>query len=77
MVRTQVYLTETEKDELRAFAEASGRKQSTLIREALDQFLDQSRNCYKASVVREAAGMWKDRTDLPNFEEARSTLDRS
>jgi len=37
MVRTQVYLTENQREELAAIAKAEGKKQSELIREALER----------------------------------------
>ena len=40
MVRTQIYLTKDERDGLNAVAKSTGKKQSELIREALDRFLD-------------------------------------
>ena len=40
MVRTQIYLTEEEKDGLTAVATSTDKKQSEIIREAIDRFLD-------------------------------------
>jgi len=76
MVRTQVYLTEKERDELAALAEATGKKQSELIREALDRLLEQSAAERREAVLQRAAGMWKDRRDLPDFRRARAEWDR-
>ena len=42
MVRTQVYLTNKERDGLAALAGATGKKQSELIREAVDRLIEQS-----------------------------------
>ena len=39
MVRTQIYLTEEERDGLSVLSETSGKKQSKLIREAVDCFI--------------------------------------
>ncbi len=77
MVRTQVYLTERQRDELAAIAEASGKKQSELIREAVDQLIDQAGSDRRDVVLREAAGLWKDRTDLPDFKAIRADWDRN
>ena len=43
MVRTQVYLTEEQDRGLKGLAESSGRKQSELIREAVDRLLAEHR----------------------------------
>ena len=77
MVRTQIYLTERQRDELAAIAEASGKKQSELIREAVDQLIDQAGGSRRDVVLHEAAGMWKDRTDLPDFKVLRADWDRN
>ena len=77
MVRTQVYLTEEERERLAALATATGRPQSELIREALDRFLDQAGASHRERVLRRAAGAWGNRSDLPNFREFRDGWDRS
>jgi len=77
MVRTQIYLTERQRDELAAIAKTVGKKQSELIREAVDRLIDQEGRSWREAVLREAAGIWKDRTDLPDFKVARAEWDRS
>ena len=77
MVRTQIYLTERQREELAAIAEASGKKQSELIRDAVDQLIDQAGGGRRDVVLREAAGIWKDRTDLPDFRAVRAEWDRT
>lgn len=77
MVRTQVYLTEHERDQLAALARATGKKQSELIREAIDALIDQAGQDRLDSILRLAAGIWKDRTDLPDYEATRAGWDRS
>jgi len=76
MVRTQVYLTEEERDGLEAVAKSTDKKQAALIREAVDRFLDLTRGNRRKAILAEAAGMWKDRRDLPDFEAARRSWDR-
>jgi predicted DNA-binding protein len=77
MVRTQIYLTKRQRDELAAIAKRAGKKQSELIREAVDRFIDQTGRSRREAVLREAAGIWKDRTDLPDFKAIRAEWDRS
>jgi hypothetical protein len=77
MVRTQIYLTEHQRDELAAIAKTSGKRQNELIREAVDRFIDQSGRSRREAVLREAAGIWKDRTDLPDFKATRAEWDRN
>ena len=76
MVRTQIYLTEQERDGLGAVAKSTGKKQSELIREAVDQFLDLTIGNRRTAILNDAAGMWCNRNDLPDFAAARRSGDR-
>ena len=76
MVRTQIYLTEDERHALRSMAASTGRKQSELIREAIDQMIEKYQvDCQRLKRHR-AKGMWKDRADLPDFAAIRHEWDR-
>ena len=77
MVRTQIYLTESQRAELAAIAEAEGKKQSQLIREAIDRLIDQAGSSKREEVLHKAAGIWKDRTDIPDFKKIRREWDRN
>ena len=77
MVRTQIYLTDRQRAELAALSKTLGKKQSELIREAVDRLIEQVGSSRREAVLREAAGIWKDRTDLPDFRAMRSEWDRS
>jgi hypothetical protein len=77
MIRTQIYLTEQERDALRALAAESGKKQSELIREAIDSLIGNLGTKQRKAVMRRVAGMWKDRKDLPDFRSIRSEWDRN
>ena len=76
MVRTQVYLTEDEQQGLRALSRQTGRPQSELIREAVDALLAQQQQGDRISLLRQARGLWRNRTDLPDFGELRRELER-
>ena len=76
MVRTQIYLTERQRDELAAIAKTSGKKQSELIREAIDRLIDSAGRSRRDAVLRRIAGIWKDRRDLPDFRAVRADWDR-
>lgn len=77
MVRTQIYLTERQRHELAAIAKTAGKKQSELIREAVDQLIDQAGLNRRETILRETAGIWKDRRDLPDFKAMRAEWDRN
>lgn len=76
MIRTQIYLTDRQRSELAAISKTLGKKQSELIREAVDRLIDQRSSSWRELVLREAAGIWKDRTDLPDFRAIRTEWDR-
>lgn len=76
MVRTQIYLTEHQRNELARIAKTIGRKQSELIRQAVDQMIDQLGHHRREAVLREAAGIWKNRTDIQDFNTTRSEWDK-
>ena len=76
MLRTQIYLTEKEQAALRSLARQTGKKQSELIRRAIDDFLDRFRPRDRRAALEQARGMWKDRDDLPDFQALRREFDR-
>jgi hypothetical protein len=76
MVRTQVYLTEDERDGLDAAARSTGKKQSELIRDAVDRFLDLAQGHRRSAILKESVGLWRSRNDLPDFSAARRSWDR-
>ena len=64
MVRTQVYLTEKQDRGLKSLAESSGRRQSELIREAIDRLLAENQPKDWKQALEAVRGMWADRDDL-------------
>ena len=76
MTRTQIYLTDEQRDRLGNRAALTGRPMSELIREALDEYLGRHADARRADVLQAAAGLWADRTGLAQLDEARATLDR-
>lgn len=76
MIRTQIYLTERQRDQLAALSKMYGKKQSELIREAVDNLIERKGQEGRDAILREAAGLWKDREDLPDFKKLRKEWDR-
>ena len=76
MIRTQVYLTKTEKSKLATVAEIKGVSQSVLIRQAVDELLFRNESTDVANVLKEVAGIWSDRKDLPDVRELRAGWNR-
>jgi len=77
MVRTQIYLTEEEKFALGAISRQEGKRQSELIREAVDELIARYSESRRREILEKAAGIWKDRDDLPDFAGLRKEWDRS
>ena len=76
MVRTQIYLTKHEHDRLRRLATRTGRSQSELIRAAVDLWLEQQSLEDRHQILKDVAGIWRERTDLPDFAALRREADR-
>lgn len=67
MVRTQVYLTEEQERGLKQLAASSGRKQSELMREAVDRLLSQKQERNWLKSLEPMFGMWADRPEMDHF----------
>jgi predicted DNA-binding protein len=67
MVRTQIYLTDEQKRRLERLAATSGRKQSEMIREAIDGYLVRQERQDWAQAFEAVRGMWAERGDLDDF----------
>lgn len=76
MILTQIYLTDKQRAELTVIAKNMGKKQSEIIREAIDRLIEQTRQSRKKTALKKAAGIWKNRDDLPDFRAIRSEWDR-
>ncbi|NIM11518.1 MAG: ribbon-helix-helix domain-containing protein [Candidatus Aminicenantes bacterium] len=77
MIRTQIYLTDAERAALSAISIQMGKKQSELIREAVDELIARYSETRRQKILNKAAGIWKNRDDLPDFGKLRKDWDRS
>jgi predicted DNA-binding protein len=64
MVRTQVYLTGEQKKGLERLAASTGKRQSDMIREAIDGYLVRHEPQDWREALESVRGMWADRDDL-------------
>ncbi len=75
MIRTQIYLTEEEHRGISELAKSTSKRQSEVIREAIDEYLTRKKPEDKLAKIRRARGIWKDRSDL-DLAKVRSGFDR-
>jgi Arc/MetJ-type ribon-helix-helix transcriptional regulator len=75
MKRTQIYLTPSEAEGVSRVAASTDRKQSEVIREAIDQYLQRFGPKDKLARLRAASGIWKDRDDM-DLQTLRQEFDR-
>lgn len=71
VTQIHVHLTGEERNALTMIAARTGRTENDLVREAVDDFVASYRKNNRLDLLREACGMWKDRTDLIDFERLR------
>lgn len=71
VIRKQVYITEEQAQALALQAEETDRSQSELIREAIDRILADRERERRSATLRATAGLWSDRTDLPDWSSLR------
>lgn len=76
MIRKENNLTEAQREALDALAKTAGKSRSTLIREAINRLIEEHREQRKNEILEQAAGMWKDRDDLPDFRKQRRQWQR-
>ena len=76
VIRTQIYLTDSQREKLAVIAKKMELNQSEIIREAIDRLIDQASQLQRKTALMDAAGIWKNRNDLPDFRVMRSEWDR-
>jgi predicted transcriptional regulator len=76
MIRTQIYLSEAEKQALEKICRQTGKSQSSLIRQAIDNLISRHEPQDRRQLLQQARGLWQDRTDLPDFSQLRREMDR-
>lgn len=76
MIRTQIYITEQERAAINQLVHQTGQTQSELIRAAIDKFCEQNSLQNRRYLLQQAAGLWRNRKDLPDFAALRNEWDR-
>lgn len=75
MAEIEVNLSENEQSALREIARRTGKSESELIHDAVGNLIKEGRQPRDAALS-QARGIWKDRTDLPDFGNIRREWDR-
>ena len=75
-IATQIQLDPAHADLLRSLSEQMGKPADEVVQEGLDLMAESLRLEERRRVIDRAAGLWKDRDDLPDWEELRSSMDR-
>ena len=75
MAEIEVNLSESEQKALREIALRTGKSESELIRDAVDNLIKSDRSPRGAGMS-QARGIWRDRKDLPDFDRIRREWDR-
>jgi hypothetical protein len=71
-----LHLTEQEQTVLETMAQHLGKTPDELVHDAVKQVIAQFQSENRLSLLRQARGMWKDRTDLPSLTDLRREWDR-
>jgi hypothetical protein len=76
MVEAELNLTEQERSVLQEISRRTGKTEGELIREAVGQLINGFQVENRLALMQKARGIWKDRGDLPAFEDLRREWDR-
>jgi hypothetical protein len=77
MIETELNLTEHERHVLQEISRRTGKTEGELMREAVGQLINGFQVEARLTLMQQAKGIWKDRSDLPAFEDMRSEWDRT
>jgi len=76
MANDTITITEEQRNILQTIAEQTGKSEEELVQEAVELLIRQFRQARRQELIQQAFGMWRDRTDLPDFAAMRRELDR-
>ena len=75
MIETELNLTAQERSTLQEISRLTGKTEDELIREAVGQLIAEFQQENRLARMQQAKGIWKDRDDLPAFEDLRREWD--
>ncbi len=68
----QLALSPADSDAVRQLAQRTGRAETELLHEAVAALMRQASAANRLAALRQARGIWEDRTDLPDFDRVRT-----
>ena len=71
-----LHLTAQEQTALETIAQRAGKTPDELVHDVIKQLIAQLQSEDRLRLLRQARGMWKDRTDLPTLSDLRREWDR-
>jgi predicted transcriptional regulator len=76
MASASINLSDEEQAALNELAQQTGKSTEELLHSAVQQMLLRRDTKNRRELLAQAKGMWRDRTDLPDYEELRREFDR-
>ncbi|HEX6289338.1 MAG TPA: hypothetical protein VFZ66_09120 [Herpetosiphonaceae bacterium] len=76
MATASIQLSDQEMQALRELAEQTGKTEDELLHEAISRLLAQVQPTNRIALLRQARGIWKARTDLPEVNTLRTEFER-
>lgn len=76
MAIAELHLTEQEQTALETIAQRMGKTPDEVVHDAVKLLIAQFQAEDRLSLLRQARGLWKDRTDLPSVTDLRREWDR-
>lgn len=72
MQSNQLTLSPTDSEAVRQLAQCTGKAEAELLHEAVEKLMQQASAEGRLAALRQARGMWENRTDLPDFKQMRA-----
>ncbi len=76
MVTASIQLSDQETQALRELEQQTGKTLDELLHEAVEQLLSQAQATSRLALLRQARGIWKDCSDVPDVRTLRAEMDR-
>jgi hypothetical protein len=72
MQSNQLTLSPADSEAVRQLAQRTGKTEAEILHEAVEKLMQQASADSRLTALRQARGMWENRTDLPDFNQVRT-----